>query len=159
MKNNKKEKKGTLIFSYNAVIESINNKTGKVVKRIKVHNTIVDTGLERIAKLLGKLLSSGFDYIAVGTDDTAVQNTDIALGTEVEREQASVSYVPDYKCRFEKVFSVGSGVDYVIKEVGIFDSVLGTGTTMWARLNCNNILDADTDLAITITYIMARSQN
>jgi len=143
-------------ISYNAVIESIDKYTGKVIKRVKVHNTIVNNGLERIAKLLGKISSTGFDYLAVGTDDTAVQNTDTALGTEVVREQAVVSYEADYKCKFVKVFSVGSGVSYSIKEVGIFDQAGVSGSTMWARVACDNTLDADTDLSVSILYTMAR---
>ena len=153
----KKEAKKMLDITFNAVIESIDKKTGKVIKRVEVHNTIVNDGLERIAKLLGKLSSTGFEYIALGTDNTAVQNDDSALGAEVERELATVTYVADYKCRFTKVFSVGSGVSHSVKEVGIFDSATETGSTMWARLNCDNTLDYDTDLSVIITYTMARS--
>lgn len=144
-------------ISYNAVIESIDKCTGKVIKRVTVHNTIVNNGLERIAKLLGKLSTTGFDYLAVGTDATLVQNTDTSLGVEVEREQAAVSYEAGYKTKYVKIFSVGSGTNYAIKEVGIFDSAIESGSTMWARLNCDNTLDSDTDLSVTIHYIMARS--
>ena len=153
----KKESKKTLDITFNAVIESIDKATGKVIKRVEIHNTIVNDGLERIAKLLGKLSTTGFEYIAVGTDATAVQNTDSSLGTEVERELATVSYVASYKCKFLKVFSVGSGVSHAVKEIGIFDSAVESGSTMWARLICDNTLDFDTDLSVTITYTMARS--
>jgi len=143
-------------ISYNAVIESINKYTGKVIKRVTVHNTIVNNGLERIAKLLGKISSTGFDYLAVGTDATAVQNTDTELGTEVIREQAVVTYEAGYKCKYVKVFSVGSGVDHAVKEVGIFDQAGVSGSTMWARLICDNTLNADTDLSVTVIYTMNR---
>ena len=152
----KKEKKATLDFSYNAIIKSIDKATGKVIKRVEVHNTIVNVGLERIAQLLGKLSSTGFDYLALGTDATAVQNTDVALGAEVERELATISQPTSVQCRFVKVFSVGSGVSYAIKEVGIFDSATISGSTMWARLNCDNTLDSDTEISVQITYTMAR---
>lgn len=143
---------GKIGFSWNVIIESIDKYTGKVIKREKICNTIVNTGKERIAKLLGKLSAAGFDYLALGTDATAVQVTDTSLGTEVEREQATVEYVADYKCKFTKVFSVGSGVSYSIKEVGVFDGAIESGSIMWARLNCNNTLDSDTDLSVILTY-------
>lgn len=155
MKKIKKEAKTGI--AYNAVIESIDKHTGKVIKRVVVHNTIVNNGLERIAKLLGKLSSTGFDYLAIGTDATVVQGTDTVLGVEVIREQATVSYEVGYKCKFVKIFSVGSGISHAVKEVGIFDQAVVSGSTMWARLNCDNTLDADTDLSVTITYIMARA--
>lgn len=151
------KKQPELKFRFNAVIKSIDKATGKVISETKVHNTIVNSGLERIARLLGNVGSpSAFSHIALGTDDTTVTNSDTALGVEVEREAATVSYEADYKCKFEKVFSVGSGTSYSIKEVGIFDGASVSGSTMWARLNTNNTLDSDTNLSVTITYTMAR---
>ena len=151
----KVKKSAKLKISYNAVIEDIDKYTGKVLKRVEVHNTIVNNGLERIAKLLGKISSVGFDYLAVGTDATAVQVTDTELGVEVVREQAVVTYEAGYKTKFVKVFSVGSGVSHSIKEVGIFDQAGISGSTMWARVNADNTLSTDTNLSVTITYVMA----
>jgi len=156
-KNEKGIKPAKTNISFNVVIESIDKLTRKVIKRETIHNTITNVGLERIAKLLGKLSSTGFDYIALGTDATTSQATDVALGAEVERELAGVSYVASYKCQFLKVFSVGSGVSHSVKEVGIFDSITPSGSVMWARVNCNNTLDADTDLSVTMTYTFAQA--
>lgn len=156
MKDKKKNPKNVGI-AFNVILESIDKKTGRVIKRIETHNMIVNTGLERIAKLLGGVDAVGdFSHIAVGTDDTAVQNTDTTLGTEVERESATISYEANYKCKFQKVFSVGTGVSHAVKEVGIFDSATPTGSVMWARVNADNTLDFDTDLSVTMTYTMAR---
>ena len=144
-------------ISFNVILESIDKTTGRIIKRIETHNLIVNTGLERIAKLLGGVDAVGyFSHIAVGTDATTVTATDIALGAEVERESATISYEANYKCKFQKVFSVGSGVSYNIKEVGIFNSAIESGSIMWARVNADNTLDADTDLSVTMTYTMAR---
>jgi len=142
--------------TYNAIIESIDKNTKKVVKRTKIHNIIVNNGLNLIRNFMAGDIIENPKAIAVGTDATVVQATDIELGTEVLRELATISKPTDYQVRYVKVFTVGTGVSHAIKEVGIFDSITVSGSTMFSHLNCDNTLDTDTDLSVTITYTIAR---
>jgi len=160
MKNNYKGKikmkKGEFFLSYNAIIESINKYTGKVVKRTVIHNLIVNTGLNLVRNWMAGDSVDNPQAIAIGLDDTAVDNTDAQLGNELTRETATISKPNDYEVRYAYEFSVGSGESYDIKEVGVFDSDILTGSTMLARLICDNPLDTDTNLSIAITYTLAR---
>jgi len=141
----------------NAIIRSFDGFTGKTTKITKVHNLIVNSGLEQVAKIIGKL-STGFDYLAIGTDNTSPTNSDVSLGTEVEREQASVSYVADYKVKFDKTFSVGSGVSHTVVEAGIFDSATESGSIMLNRLTFDaHVLNSDNPLQVIITITVSRS--
>lgn len=152
----KKEAKKMFKITYNAVFESIDKKTGKVKKRIEKHNLIVNDGLNLVRNWMAGDSVNNPKAIAVGTDDTAPANADTTLGTEVLRELASITKPSDYQVKYEKVFSVGSGVSHAIKEVGVFDSDTVSGSTMFARVSANNTLDADTNLSVTITYTIAR---
>lgn len=149
-------KKGEFFFEYNAVIESIDKATGAVTKRITIHNLVVNNGLNLVRNWMAGDAVNNPQAIAVGTDATSAQNSDTALGTEVLRYAATITKPENYKVRYAKTFSVGSGVSHAIKEVGIFDSAVASSSTMLARLNCDNTLDADTDLSVTITYTIAR---
>lgn len=141
----------------NAIIRSFDKFTGKTTKLTKVHNLIVNSGLEQVAKIIGKL-STGFDYVAIGEDNTSPTNSDVSLGTEVEREQASISYVADYKVKFNRTFTVGSGVSHDVVEAGIFDSATISGSLMLNRLIFDtHVLDSDNPLQVIITITVSRS--
>jgi hypothetical protein len=157
MKNKYKQDPKMFKISFNAVIESIDKITKKVIKRDLIHNTIVNDGLNLVRDLLFNNASvNSPKAIAVGTDATAVAVDDTELGVEVIRATASITKPADYQVRYSYIFSVGSGVDYAIKEVGLFDSAVVSGSTLFARLNANNTLDADTDLSVQLTYTLAR---
>ena len=144
------------ILKYNAIIESIDKATGNVIKRITVHNMVVNNGLNLIRNWMAGDVVDNPQAIALGTDATAVQATDTTLGAEVERETATITKPANYQARYTKLFSVGSGVSHNIREVGVFDSAIASGSTMLARLTCDNTLDSDTDLSVQITYTIAR---
>jgi hypothetical protein len=140
----------------NAIIRSINNYTGEITKETQVHNLIVDTGLERVARVIGKL-STGFDHIAIGTNNTAPANANTTLNTEVLRALATVSYVTSYKVKFDYTFSVGTGVTHNVVEAGVFNQLAPTGSVMLNRLIFDtHVLDIDNTLQISITITVAR---
>lgn len=150
-------KKKGFVLTYNAIIERIDNNTGKVIDREKIHNLVVDDGLQRVAELLGGLSSANFDTIAIGEGAVSPANGDTVLGNEAERQVATVTYPTSSQVRFAKVFTFGSGVTYSITEAGIFDSVTPSGSTMFNRLTFSTkSVDSDTDLSITITITIAR---
>lgn len=107
---------------------------GKVIDSWTINNTIVNDGLERAIKLLGGLSSTPFEYIGIGEGTTSSTDNDTALETEQARLEADISYEADNKTVFEKTFSFASGISFAITEVGLFDSLTASGSTMFDRL-------------------------
>ena len=151
------KKKNQFGIKYNAVIRRLNRHTGEILDEERIHNIVVDDGLERVSKRLFANTEDFYDYIAIGTGATAAQATDTALETEVTREQATVSYEASFKAKFEKVFTFGSGEAYTITEAGIFDDSVASGSGMFNRLVfTGKAVDSDTSLSVTITITVGR---
>jgi len=137
-------------------------KDGTVIEREEVKNTVVNSGLERVAKLMNKGAAgvlTPFGYIGIGTGTTGALATDTTLETEVTREEADNSggaYEADYKSIWEKTFTFGSGESYAITEAGILDSAVVLGSTMFDRFtfSAKNV-DADTDLYVKVTVTLS----
>jgi len=132
-------------------------KDGTVIDSQEIKNTIVNTGKELVANLIGAIGSpDALAYIAIGEGSTGVQATDTTLETEVERESASVSYEASYKAIFEKTFDFGSGESYSITEVGLFDVVTESGSVMLNRATFSaKSVDVDIDLYVKVTITVA----
>ncbi len=145
-----------LQIDYNVVLESIDKNTGKIIKRTEIHNIVVNDGLNLVRNWMAGDSINNPKAIALGTDATVPVAGDTGLIAEVERELSTISKPAVYQVQYAKVFSVGSGVSYSIKEAGLFDSVSVSGSTMFSRVSANNTLDADTDLSVTITYTISR---
>jgi len=153
----KEVKAGTFKFIENWTIKTIDRNTRKILEKEDICNTIVNDGLERVAKLINGISSTYFRALAIGTGTTAVQNTDIALETEYTRALAVLTYEADYKAKFSKTFSFGSGVSEDITEAGIFDSDTASGSTMLARTTFSaKPISADIDLIVEATITVAR---
>ena len=138
------------------VVLELRKKDGSVLNREELKNLIVNTGKERVARLIGDVGSGigAFTHIAIGEGTTSPAVGDTALETERERESATVTYVPDYKCAFEKTFTFGSGVSYAITEAGLLDQA--SGGTMLDRFTFSaKNADVDTDLYVKITITVA----
>ena len=131
------------------IIERIKN--GKVLDREIVENTIVNTGKERVAKLLNDVSSTHFRAIGIGEGTTGALATDSALETERKRATASLSYEADYKAKFEHTFTFNSGESYAITEAGVFDSAVVSGSTMLNRatFSAKNV-DVDVSLKVNV---------
>jgi hypothetical protein len=163
--NNKYDKKtgdkimkaGTFQLKENWKIQTINKITGKILQEEDRCNLIVNDGLEKIIKLLNGIESTYFRSIAIGTGTTAVTNSDSELETEYTRELATLSYEADYKAKFVKTFTFGSGVEEDITEAGIFDSDTASGSAMLSRVTFTaKSVSADINLIITATITSAR---
>jgi hypothetical protein len=136
------------------LIERRDNKTGKVLDSEVIKNTVVNTGKERVAKLLNGESSTEFKYIAIGTDSTAVQTSDTALISENTRALGATGYEADYKATVEKTFTFGSA--YTITEAGLFDSASASGSVMFDRFTfTGKEVDGDTDLYVKITVTIS----
>ena len=146
--------KERLVMRGDAVIER-RRKDGSLIDKEEIKNLIVNTGKERVAKLLNGVSSTYFRAIAIGTGTTAPVAGDMELESEIARALASLSYEANYKAVFEKTFEFGSGEAYDITEVGIFDSDTVSGSTMYDRLTFSaKSVDSDTDLYVKITITM-----
>lgn len=140
------------------VIVEKRDKQGNVLEKTELENLIVNSGKERVAKLLNGVSSTTFNSIAIGTGTTSPTTSDTSLETEITRAQAdgSGAYEADYKAVFEKTFSFGSGESYNITEAGVFDNATASGSTMLDRFTFGaQAVDADTDLYIKVTITVS----
>jgi hypothetical protein len=112
-------------------LSRVNKDTGEVLDTEVIHNIIVNTGKEQIAKLLNGVSSTYMRAIAVGTGTTGALVGDTTLETEVTRAVATLSYEANYKAKFVYTFTFGS--NYAITEAGIFDSATVSGSVMLNR--------------------------
>jgi len=152
----KKKEKG-FVFKYNAVIKRIDNRTGIVLDEEKIHNLVVNDGLNLVRNWMAGDAVDNPTAIAIGEGAVAPANGDTALGNESTRASATVTKPEAYKVKYEKVFTFGSGESYTITEAGLFDSAVESGSTMFNRLTFSGKgVDADTDLSISITITVAR---
>jgi hypothetical protein len=145
---------GKFELSYNIELIRTDHWTGELIDRSEIHNIIVNTGLERIAKLLNGESVVPFTHIAIGTDDTVASATDTALVAQVASAEATASYEADYKAKWSHLFTFGSGESYTIEEIGIF-----AGTTMLNRAIATEgkVVDSDTDLTVNVTVTVGRA--
>lgn len=149
-------KVGTFKLLENWKIETVDKNTGKILQSEEYCNTIVNAGLERMAKLCMGNSSTYFRALAVGTGAVAVDNADIDLGTEVVRSvSATLEYEASYKAKFSYTFEFDGS--YSITEAGIFDSEIISGSTMLARtVFAAKSVTTEIDLIVTATITFAR---
>ena len=146
---------GTFRFLENWKVERVNRETGEILDSQEFCNLIVNNGLERVAKLINGESSTYFRALAVGTGVVAADNADSALGTEVTRSAATLSYEASYKSKFVHTFTFGGS--YNITEAGIFDSATVSGSTMLARtVFAAKAVSTVIDLIVTATITVAR---
>lgn len=135
--------------------KTIENKTGKILADETIKNTIVNDGLNLVRDFLGDNAVNAPKYIAIGTDDTAVQNTDTELGVETDRALASIDTGTDYEVEFSKTFSFTGAV--TIKEAGLFDSGVASGSTMFNRVVTSKEVDSGINLIVKCTITISRA--
>lgn len=141
-----------LKLNINAVIKSFNIHTNEITKTTKVHNLVVDTGLD---EAVDNGLSN-IGYMAIGTDNTAVTSTDTELGTEVQRQSVSKTDEGTGIRKYTKTFTFSSGDSYTIVEAGLFDSAVASGSTMFNRFVFDgHDVDVDNGVSVQITITLS----
>lgn len=146
--------KDTLKLKGNVIIERRRG-DGTVIDRLELKNLIVNTGKERVAKLLNNVSATYFRAIAIGTGVTAPVVGNTTLGTEITRALATLSYEASYKAVFEKTFQFSSGESYSITEAGLFDNATAGGAMLNRFTFPARAVDADTDLYVKITITVS----
>lgn len=136
-------------------IKTVNKLTGEILQIETVKNIIVNSGLERMARMCIGDNTTYFRAIAVGTDATGAQATDTELGTEVARSvSATLSYEASYKAKLTYTFSFGGS--YSIVEAGCFDSETVSGSVMLNRATFSaKSVSTVIDLIATVTITFA----
>ena len=140
-----------LKLKINAIIESFDVYTKEITKTSKVHNLVVDVGLEEVID--NGLTNIGF--MAIGTDNTAVVAGDTALGTEVKRQAVSNTNEGTGIREYDETFLFNSGESFTIVEAGLFDSLTASGSTMLNRLVfAGHAVDVDNGVRVRITITL-----
>jgi len=98
-------------------------------------NVITEDGTSFIAQFLVSAAAAAstftMNYIGIGTDSTAEASSNTALGTELDRAEATISFISGSIYQATATFACGSTSAGAITEYGIFDST--TGGTMLNR--------------------------
>jgi CTP-dependent riboflavin kinase len=144
-------------LSINVIVKRIQNSTGKILSIKKGHNLVVNTGKDRVRDFIRGQSVTGFTVIGIGegasggTGAPAVGDT--ALEAEVVRETAgTITAESGNIAKYVHTFTFASGVSYTITEIGLFDSLTESGSTMLNRYTSglSEAVDGDTDLEVTI---------
>jgi len=119
-----------LKIKINAIIQSFNVLTKEITKTTKVHNLVVDTGLDEAIDFG----VSNITYMGIGEGVTAVVASDTTLESEVStRESVSPTYEAVGVREFLATFTFNSGDNFTITEAGLFDGLTPSGSIMFNR--------------------------
>jgi len=134
------------------VIWELRNAAGVLLFRDECHNLVVDEGLELIASLL---IGGGTapSHMAIGSDGTAPDPSDSALGTELARVVFTSATVTDNVATYVGTFGAGVGTG-TVEEAGIFND--GTTGDMLCRTTHGAFAKAAGD-TLTITWDLTLS--
>ena len=134
------------------VIWELRNAAGVLLFRDECHNLVVDEGLELIASLL---IGGGTapSHMAIGSDGTAPDPSDSALGTELARVVFTSATVTDNVVTYVGTFGAGVGTG-TVEEAGIFND--GTTGDMLCRTTHGAFVKAAGD-TLTITWDLTLS--
>ncbi len=122
--------------------------------------TLVDTGLEYIAKLINGVSVAPFKYIALGSGTTTEATTDTALATEIAanglaRAEATCGYESLGKATWTHEFTATADGQQ-INEVGIFDAASAGHCLMRHKYSSAKALDNTESLTVSIVYTQER---
>lgn len=122
--------------------------------------TLVDTGLEYIAKLINGVSVAPFRYIALGSGVVPEAIDQTALVTELTenglaRAEATCGYEATGKATWSKEFTAtADGMQ--INEVAIFDAATAGNMLMRHKYSSTKALDSTESLTVSIVYAQER---
>lgn len=93
---------------------------GAVKQEFTVPNLVVDTGLDFIASRMKDTTDTAMSHMAVGTDNTAAEAADTALGTEIARVALATPTVTNNAIAYVASYPAGTGTG-ALTEAGIFN--------------------------------------
>jgi hypothetical protein len=122
--------------------------------------TVVNKGLEMIAKLVGGVSTDKMQYVALGSGTTDEANDQTGLTTEITtnggaRAAGTCSYEAEYKFKVTKTFTFTGTL--AINEIGIFDAASSGNMLLRGKLSATkNVGDGDS-LQVNTTVTFARA--
>jgi len=122
--------------------------------------TLVNAGLEYIAKLINGVSVAPFKYVAVGSGVTAEAIDQTALAAEIAasglaRAEATCGYEAIGKATWSNEFTAtADGMQ--INEVAIFDAATAGNMLMRHKYSSTKALDSTESLTISIVYTQER---
>jgi hypothetical protein len=148
--------KPVLDLNINFTIQQLDGDTGIVKKEVKVHNIVVNTGLDRVANLIGGLSGAHFEHLGIGTGATSEVSGNTTLETEYTRENVVPTDEGVGIIKYDNTFTVASGVSESITEAGLFDQLIVGGSTMLNRTTFTAFtLDSDNPLRVIATITVS----
>jgi len=123
--------------------------------------TLVNTGLEYIAKLINGGSTAPFTYIALGSGTTVEAIDQTALVTELTanglaRAAATCGYEAIGKATWSKEFTATAD-GQTINEVGIFDAAIAGHMLMRHKYSSTKMLDNTERLTVSIVFTEGRA--
>lgn len=122
--------------------------------------TLLDTGLEYIAKLINGVSTAPFKYLALGSGTAPEATNQTGLTTEIAtnglaRVEATCGYEALGKATWSKEFtSTADGMQ--INEVAIYDAAVDGHALMRHKYSSTKALDNTESLTISIVYTQER---
>lgn len=145
--------KESFTLNTNVTIDIIDVKTNKVIETIKKHNLVTTLGKNLVRDLLGIASGvTGLNYIALGTNATAVAITDTQLGTEVYRAVFTDTVYDTAKVTLKYYLDSSTANGNTLVEAGLFgDDADGTANsgTLFAHVIYTPIVKTS---AVAATY-------
>jgi len=135
--------------------------TGEVTEET-IKNRIMDAALDELIKVLnGDAVDMGIAYIALGTGNTAITNTDTVLDTEIFRT-AAVSKTKTSTGELTSIFIVlDSEAVATIEEIGIFGGSTATASadtgTLISRILWHKVKSNSEEIQFTRTDRIVRA--
>lgn len=144
--------KGNLKMRGIATIREINPKTGTVISEEKKQNIVTDAGAEAVVDYLADNAVDAFEFMAIGSGTTSVDESDTALEDEEDRSGAITPSTSGKTITWEHTFSSGAGKS-AITEMGMLNAssngTLFNHLTFTAKDNENNDLNITYDLTVS----------
>jgi len=128
---------------------------GKVVYEADPTTVITDVGFDALCDVTGNPTQpDNFDYIAIGTDNTAPAASQTALGNEVMRQQGTYSHTTGTK-EFTVTTTFDFAAAYSIWESGLFNAA--SGGTMLCRGVLDSAVNVESGDSLQVTWTITFS--
>ena len=135
------------------LVLSLYDKNNNIKNVVEVPNLVVTTGLNFIASRMVGTTSAVMSHMAVGTDNTAANTSQISLQAEASREALTGALATGSTITYNATFGPGSGTGTLV-EAGVFNDP-SAGTML-----CRTIFPAivkEADDILTINWLVTIS--
>lgn len=140
------------IYLKGRFIKRLYGPDGNLKQEVIGPNVVCTNGKEWLASFLYSAAlaasTNTAQYIAIGSDSTGAAASNTALGTELSRHTATVSYVSNQIYQLTATFATGSGTGSIY-EYGLLSS--NTAGTLISR-STDSLITKGANDTLTVTY-------